>query len=71
MIYDFTVYRTDGLETLTFTVEADDEPAARRELGMRLAGVGISAEDMGAWRVGVTVVRHGLANKGDAHEDPV
>lgn len=67
MTYDFTVYRLDGLETLGFTVEADDEDAARRELAQRLAGVGITAEELGDWKIGVTVVRQGRERS--EHED--
>lgn len=59
MIYDFTVYRTDGRETLAFTVEAEDERTARRELADRLAGVAITRADMHEWRVGVMVMRQG------------
>ncbi len=65
MIYDFTVYRTDGRETLVFTVEAEDEAAARAELADRMAGVAITRADMGEWRVGVTVVRQGRAGRHD------
>lgn len=65
MIYDFTVYRKDGRETLAFTVEADGEAAARAELADRLAGVAITRADMGEWRVGVTVVRQGRAGRQD------
>lgn len=61
MTYDFTMYRADGLETLAFTVEAADEDAAHRELERRMAGVGITAEDLVDWKIGVTVIRQGRA----------
>lgn len=68
MIYDFTVYRTHPEEALAFTVEADSEKLARRELWARMAGVGISFAQLGAWKIGVTVVRQGRERS--EHEDP-
>lgn len=68
MIYDFTVYRADGRETLVITVEAEDERAARRELEDRMAGLAITAGQRGEWRVAVTVIRQGREG---SHENPV
>lgn len=51
MIFDFTVDRRDGLESLAFAVEAETEEAARVELGARLVGVGILPEQLADWRI--------------------
>lgn len=57
LVYDFTVYRKDSRERLAFTVEAANDDAARLELEHRMAGVGITPEQMPDWRIGVTVLR--------------
>lgn len=68
MTFDFTVFRKHPDEALAFTVEADSEKLARRELEGRMAGVGITAAHLSEWKVGVTVVHQGRERS--EHEDP-